>query len=250
MASAAPKGRGDQAVHGGRSHLIALVPGAVDQELQGTGRLAPRQSERAGEAGGIEAQKLSGGGRCAERPCRRCGMKAARVVSRRIESEAEPAAHLVASDDRRHERAPARVRRLGRREGSGYDRGARMERACRVGVVEIKRMPERAVQQGGSRRRVGPRRADDRARAGAVEAEAAQHREHGRTGFGLCAAPSHVPGKIEDQPLGAAHHLAWQDLEGEARHIFRQLLRFVCHPDLPPRQSLWHPPPRDPLASP
>src|SRR3954453_15456725 len=86
------KRRGDHAVHRGGADLVALVPCAVDEELQRAGGLAARYAERRDDLLLRQGEQLCGGCRGAIGARGRGRMKATLVVRGRIERVAEPAA--------------------------------------------------------------------------------------------------------------------------------------------------------------
>ncbi len=196
------QGRRDQAIHRRLADLPALVPGAVLQELQRAGRLAAGHAEGRNHLLGAQAQHPSGRGRGAEGPCSRRWVETAGVVGGGIQRQAQPAADLVSGHDGREHRGAVRSRLLASRQGRGDHRGRRMQGALRVGVVEIQRVAEDAVQQGGDRRGIASPVAHHRADPLAIQAQPPQRREHGGSRFRLAPRTHRAGQQVQRQGLG------------------------------------------------
>ena len=105
-------------------------------------------------------------------------MKALLVVVGRAKGETQANLHLVTGDDRGDDRPAVRPDHFRGGQRGGDNRRARVNRAARVGIVEVERVPEIAVEQRGGGRRVRGAVADDAGVAGA-ESEMTQRRRHG-----------------------------------------------------------------------
>ena len=151
----ARQGRGDHAVHRGGADLIALVPGAVDQKLQRARGLAAGDTERGDDLRFRQPEQFRRRRRGAIGARGRGRMEAARIMRGGIERIAEPAADFIARDDRGQHVAPGAAGHFADRERRRHHRRARMQRGIGMGIVEIKRMAERAVEQRRDRRRPG-----------------------------------------------------------------------------------------------
>ena len=213
--------RGDQAGHGGVADMGAFGPGAVGEELHRAGGLAQADAEGALDLPGVQAHDAGDGSRCAERAAGRRGMEAALVMVARPEGHAEPDLDFVAGDDGGDGPVAARAGLFRRRQRRRHDRRTGMDRAAGVGVVEIQRMGERAVDQRRARRGVAVRVADRRRRV-SRHAEAVHRRDQA---FGRFRIPPGAQGDaegVEDQQLGTARDLRRQIAVGEAGGKFRR----------------------------
>ena len=147
----------------------------------------------------------------------------------RIERVAEPAAHLVARHDRGQHVAAGSADHLADRERRWNHRRARMQRGIRMGVVEIQRMAERAVEQRGHRRRPGLAVAKHGGFALAVERQRFQHLEQRGRGFRIAPRPDRAAEKIQRQRLGAFQHLQRDVREFQIGDIGGERCGFVGH---------------------
>ena len=127
--------------------LERLGPGAIGKELQAAGALAQRDAERARDPGRIEAEHPSRRRGRSEYAAGGGGVEAALVMRAGRQREGEAAGDLVAGDDGGQHVGAARARHLRRGQRGRDHRRAGMQRAGGVGIVEIQRMRERAVQQ-------------------------------------------------------------------------------------------------------
>ena len=154
-------------------------------------------------------------------------MKAAGIVVEGAERLADADLHLVAGDDGRQGGGTVRTRHLGRRQRRRHDRRAGMQRGSGVGVVEIERMGEGAVDQGGSGRRIAGR-ITNHAGAAAGKAEACDGGEQARGRFRIVAGAQRNAGDVEHQQLGAL-----RDFRGKAviAHACRVLGQFCANHD-------------------
>ena len=133
----ARQGGRDHAVHRGGADLVALVPGAVDQELQRSRGLAAGDAECRDDLIFRQPEQLCRGCRRAIGSRRGGGMKAARIMRGGIERVAEPAAHFIAGDNGGQHVAARSPDQLADRERGRHHRRARMQRGIRVRIVEI-----------------------------------------------------------------------------------------------------------------
>ena len=155
---------------------------------------------------GSGAKHAAGGGR----------VKALLVVFRRIEREAQPDLDLVAGHDGGNRVSPAGAAHLRRRQRRGHDGRARVDGAGRMGIVEIQRMAECAIQKGGRRRRIAVGLAQDR-RVPRAHPQLL-HRSEGRGGeLGLVARSECDTELIHDQQPGALGDGVGQVLVGDGR---------------------------------
>jgi len=197
-----------------------LGPGAVGEELHRAGGLAEADTEGALDLRGVEAQDVAHGRRRAEGAAGRRGMEAAFVMVAGAEREAEPDLDLVARNDGGDRLRTGYAGLFRRGERRRHDRRAGVDRAAGVGVVEIQRMGERAVDQRRAGRRVALRIADHSRRA-ARHAEALCGRDKAFGRFGIPAGAQRDAERVEDQQLGAARdfrrHVAVGQAGGEVR---------------------------------
>ncbi len=219
----------DHAVHRGGADLIALVPGAVDQKLQRARGLAAGDAERGDDLLLRQPEQFRRRRRGAIGSRGRGGMKAARIMRGRIERVAEPAADLIARDDRGQHVAARSAGEFADRERGRHHGRARMQRGIRMGVVEIQRMAERAVEQGRHRRRPGFAVAEHGGFAAAVERQRFQHLEQRGRGFRIAPGADGAAEKIQRQRLGALPHLVRDILEFQVGDIGGERCGFVGH---------------------
>jgi len=104
-----------------------LVPRAVREELQRSGRLTPGDSEGVSERVGVESADHTGGGNRAEGTAGGRDVEAAVVVRLRADRLADRAGDVVAGGDAGEEPIRARVRPLCGGECGRDRRGAGME---------------------------------------------------------------------------------------------------------------------------
>ena len=219
----------DHAVHRGGADLVALVPGAVDQELQRARGLAAGDAERRDDLVLRQPEQFSRRRGRAIGSRRRGRMKAARVMRGRIERVAEPAAHFIAGHDRGQHVAAGGADHFADRERGRHHRRARMQRGVRMGVVEIERMAERAVEQRCHRRASRSCIAEHGGFALAVERQRFQHLEQRRRGFRIAPRPDRAAEEIQRQHLGALQHLRRDVLEFQVGDIGCERCGFVGH---------------------
>jgi hypothetical protein len=98
-----------------------------------------------------------------------------------------------------------------------------------MGIVEIERMAERAVEQGRHRRRPGLAVAEHGGFAAAVERQRFQHLQQRRGGFGVAPRPDRAAEEIQRQRLGAFQHLARDILEFQVGDIGGKRCGFIGH---------------------
>ena len=225
----ARQGRRDHAVHRGRADLVALVPAAIDQELQRAGRLAAGNAKRGDDLLFRQTKQFRRSGRRPIRPGGRGGMKAAGIMRGRIERIAEPAADLVACDDSGQYFAARRAYEFADRERGRHYRRARMQRGIRMGVVEIERMAERAVEQRGDRRRPGPVVAKHGRLAAPIQRKRLQRLEQRGRRFRITPRPDGAAEKIERQRLGALAYFFGDVFETKIGDISGKRCGFLCH---------------------
>ena len=221
--------RGDHAIHRGGADLVALVPGAVDQELQRARGLAAGDAEGGDDLLLGQAEQFARGGRRAIGAGGRGRVEAARVMRGRVERVAEPAADLIARDDRGQHVAARRADHLADGEGGRNHRRARMQRGIRVRIVEIEGMAERAVEQCRDRRRPGLAVAEHGGLALGVERERLQHLQDRGGRFRLAAGPDGAAEEIQRQHLGAIQHFRRNILVFQVDDIGGERCGFVSH---------------------
>ncbi len=224
--------RRHQTLHGSLAHLIALVPGAVLEELERTRRLAGRDPEGVLHRARVEAQQPPRRGRRAEGACSGGGMEAARIVRGRVQRHAEAAADLEADDDRRHQRRSGCICQFSGGDGGRHDRRARMQRTVGMGVIEIERMAERAVQQRCRRRAVTTVEAEHGAGAVAAEPETLHHRQDREAGIGLVRRSDARSNQVRSQRQRARRHLGRYLVHWRRRGEFGQNAG-ACHEAFP-----------------
>ena len=144
----------------------------------------------------------------------------------RIERIAEPAAHFIARDDRGQHVAAGRADHFADRERRRHHRRARMQRGIGVGVVEIERVAERAIEQRRDRRRPGLAVAEHGRVALAVERQRFEHLEQRGRRFRVAPRPDRAAEKIQRQDLGALQHLPAGCPRISDRRHRRRALRF------------------------
>ena len=147
----------------------------------------------------------------------------------RIERVAEPAAHFIAGDDRGQHLAAGSADHLADRERRRNHRRARMQRGIRMGIVEIERMAERAVEQCRNRRRPGFAVAEHGGFALAVERQRFQHLEQRRRGFRVAPRPDGAAEEIQRQHLGALQYFRRDILEFQLGDIGGERCGFIGH---------------------
>ncbi len=210
----AHQGGGNQAVAGGPADLGALGPGAVDQELQAAGALAEHGAEGAFDAGRIEAEHTRGRGRGAECAAGGGGVEAAVVMRLGGQREGDAAGDLISGDDGGKD-IGARCRdHLAGGQRGGDDRRAGMQAGGGVGVIEVERVGQGAVEEGGAGGAVAVVVAEDAAGADS-HAGGADHAEEGRGALGVMAGADDVADEVEQQEAGAGDDLGRQGGEGE-----------------------------------
>src|SRR6266700_6969600 len=150
-------------------------------------------------------------------------------MRRRIERIAQPAAHLIARDDSGQDLASRGADHLADRERGRHHRRARMQRGIGMGVVEIERMAERAVEQRRHCRRPGSGIAEHGGVALAVERKRLQHLEQGRRGFRIAPGADRAAEKVERQRLGARAHLRRDIFEFQVGDIGGERCGFIGH---------------------
>ena len=214
----ARQGRGGEAVHRAPADLEALGPGAVGQELQAAGGLGQGDAEGVLHALGIQPEDPGGGGGGTEGAAGGGRVVAAVVVVAAGQGQRKAAGHLIAGDDGREHGAAVGTDHLGRGQRGGDDRGARVQGAGGVGVVEVEAMRQGAVQQRRAGRGVAGGIAEDGGAAGG-EAEGADHGQQGRGAFRIVAAADDVADQIQHEVAGAFLHFGRQGGEVERRAI-------------------------------
>jgi hypothetical protein len=118
---------------------------------------------------------------------------------------------------------------LSDRERGWNHGGARMQRGIRMGVVEIERMTERAVEQGRDRGRPRLRVAEHGGFALAAERERLEHFQKRRRGFRVAPCPNRAAEKIQRQDLGALQHFPRDILEFQVCDVGGQRCGFISH---------------------
>ncbi|GCC48844.1 hypothetical protein chiPu_0033087, partial [Chiloscyllium punctatum] len=147
----------------------------------------------------------------------------------RVERVAEPAAHFIAGDDRGQHVAAGGADHLADRERGGHHRGARMQRGIGMGVVEIERMSERAVEQRRHRRRPGLAVAEHGGLALAVERQRFQHLHQRGRRFRIATGADGAAEEIQRQDLGALQHLRRDVGKFQVGDIGGERCGFVSH---------------------
>ncbi len=221
--------RRDHAVHGGGADLVALVPGTVDQELQRARGLAAGNAERRDDLILRQSEQFRGGCGCAIGASGGGRVKAAGIMRGGIERVAETAAHLVTGDDRGQHVAAGGADQFADRERGRDHRRARMQRGIRMGIVEIERVAERAVEQGGDCRCPGLAVAEHGGPALAVERQRFEHLEQRGRGFRVAPRPDGAAEEIQRQHLGALQHLRRDIREFQVCNIGGKRCGFIGH---------------------
>ena len=126
----------------------------------------------------------------------------------RVERHAETAGDLEADDDGGQKIFARGVHQFGRSEGGRHHRGAGMQRGIGMGIVEIERMAERAVEQGRRHRAITPVHAEDGAGAFAIQPHGPQHRQHSRRRFPFRRRPDDGTDKVAGQRQRPARRCA------------------------------------------
>ena len=199
--------RGDHAVHRGSADLIALVPGAVDQELQRARRLAARDAKSRDDLVLRQAEQFSGRRRRAIGSRGRGRVKSSCIMRGGVERVAEPAAHFIAGDDRGQHVAAGSADHFADGERRRHHGRAGMQRGIGVGVVEIEGMAECAVEEGGDRGGPGLAVAEHGGVAFAVQRQRFQHFQQRRCRFRIAPRPYRTAEEIQRQHLGALQDL-------------------------------------------
>ena len=202
---------GGEAAEGGPADLEALGPGAVGEELQRARGLGERDAERVLDLARIEAHGTARGGGGPEGAAGGGGVEAAVVMRAGGQREGGAADHLVAGDDGGEHVCAGGADHLAGGEGRGDHRGAGMQAAGGVGVVEIERVAEGGVEEGSAHRRVA-RGVAEHARVARGDAERAGGGEHRRRALRVVAGADDVADEIEHQEAGARG-----DVRGDGR---------------------------------
>ena len=158
---------------------------------------------------GVEAEHAGRRRRRAERAAGGGRVEAAIVMLAGRQGERDPARHLVAGDDRGQHVGARGARHLARGQRRRDHRGAGMQRAGGVGVVEIERVAERAVEQARRRpacsaRNRRTRRNCRRPCPAPGRRPAGQGCSRRRGGRGRCCRPDPAPGSARAAPPRAA----------------------------------------------
>ena len=201
---------GNHAVHRRRANLVALVPGAIDEKLQRASRLAAGDAEGGDDPILRQTEQFCRSGRRAIRSSSRRRVKAAAIMRGRIERIAEPAADFVARDDRGQHFATGATHHFADRKCGRHHRGARMQRAIGMSIVEIERMTECAVQQRRHRRSIATRKAEHRRSPRRIEPEALEHGKQARRRIRLLAAANHTADQVDGKMLCAFGNSRWE----------------------------------------
>jgi hypothetical protein len=141
-------------------------------------------------------------------------MKAAIVMRAGRQGEGEAAGDLIAGDDAGERIGAGGSGHLGGGEGGRDHRRAGMQRGRRMGVVEIERMGERAIQQRRPRRCIARGVAKHPGIAGA-EAERAGGGEQSGRALRVMAGTHDVADQIEQQKPRPLGHFRRQCLDAE-----------------------------------
>ena len=195
-----------QSAHGGVADVVALGPGTVEQKLHGPRRLAQADTEAPLDLLAGQTEHVGRGGRRPESTACRRRMEATRVMVARTERQTKSDLYLVTGDDGGEYPGAARAGHFGGGEGRWHDGGARVDGAARMGVVEIKRVGQGSVNQGGAGRCVRACVADH----GSIATGQAQLRRRGherRRRLGLMARPKRDADVVEHQQLDPVRHL-------------------------------------------
>ena len=89
-----------------------------------------------------------------------------------------------------------------------------------MGVIEIERMRQGTVEEGGARRGIARGIAEYAGIPGS-QAERASRGEQGRGALGIMARPHDVADKIEQQEPRPRDHLGWQGVERDGGTVVR-----------------------------
>src|SRR5262249_12073361 len=146
-----------------------------------------------------------------------------------IERIAEPAAHLIARDDRGEHVAAGGADHLAHSKGGRHHRRARMQGGIRMGVVEVERVAERAVEQRRHRRCPGLAGAEHGGLALRIELERLQHLQQRGRRLRLVAGADGAAEEVERQHLGALQHFRWNVRKFQVGDITGKGRGFVGH---------------------
>ena len=244
----ADQGGGDQTVARSPADLEALGPGAVREELQAAGALAQHGAERAFDLPGVEPEHAGGRRRRAERAAGRRRVEPAVVMCSGGQGERDPAGDLISRDDGGQHVRSARAGHFASRERRRDDGSAGMQRAGRVRIVEVERVGEGAVQEGGTRRRVARRIAEHPVVPGREPERPRGLEQRGRA-LRVIAGADDVADEIEDEKARALHDLGRQAVEPNPGGKSREF-RGDAHRWPPLSPSLWSDPLRLPSGPP
>ncbi len=150
--------------------MNVLCGRAVGEELEEAARLAAGNADRVGHGIGLKAHERGRGERCGEGAGDGGDLEAVRL-QRAGCREPEADEQLPAEHDGAQEAGAGRALPLGRGEGRRNDHGAAMHDGGDVGVVELERVNEGAVEQGRRGCRQALRNPQPCAFAAAAESE-------------------------------------------------------------------------------
>ena len=168
-------------------------------------------------------------------------MEAAVVVLAGGQREGDPAGHLVAGDDGRQHVGTGGAYHLAGCQRGGDHRRAGMQRAGGVGVVEVQRMRQRAVQERGAGGRVARGVAEHAGIAGG-HAHGADRGEERRRALRVMPRADDVADQVQHQEARALHHVRRQAVEADVGGELREFCG-DAHGDVPPAvRPLWRRP--------
>src|SRR5580692_5290497 len=156
-------------------------------------------------------------------------MEATGIMRSRIERIAEPTADFIPGYNCGQHLAARRAYEFADRERSRHHGRAWMQRGVRMGVIEIERVAERAVEQSGNRRRPGSVVAKHGRVPAPVQRKRLQRLEQRGRGLRIAPRPDRAAEKIEGQGLGALAYLFGNIVEAEVGDIGGKRCGFLCH---------------------
>ena len=212
---------GNEAGHRRPADLKALGPCAVRQELKTAAGLAERDAQRPGRLRRIKAHDARRGGGRAEGPAGGAWMKAASVVVPGREGGCNAQPDLVAGDDAGYDLGTRRFHHSGSRKRGRDDRCSRMQDGGRVGVVEIKRVGKRRVDERRACNGISGRIGDNGRGAGGQSKRMHRGQQRHRA-FRIAARPDRVAEQIQHQQRNALQDIARQAGTVHGRNESRQ----------------------------
>ena len=185
--------------------MEALSPGTVHEVLHRSCRLAQADAEGIRHLVRRKAEHPRCCGCRAKGATGRCWMETPIIMISRYQRQAQSNLHLVTSNDTCNHLPAVRARHLCRSQRSRHDGCARMDRAARVGVVEIERVREGPVDERRAGWRVAPTISND-ARPSLRQAKRTSRSHQARRRFGILPGPHGNSHMVGHQQLGPLPH--------------------------------------------